>query len=93
MSVAQYGRNAKAMFDVENPECDWAALANGMGVPGTRVYTMERFVQALSAGIAGSERPVPDRGSMRSLERFEESLSWKASVEARSRCVSGRNGG
>jgi acetolactate synthase-1/2/3 large subunit len=37
------GRKALDMLDLGNPELDWVALARGMGVPGSRVETMEEF--------------------------------------------------
>ena len=54
VGVERYGRNAQAMFDVENPTLDWVALAKGMGVPGLRVDDMDAFAKALSGGVAGS---------------------------------------
>lgn len=53
VGVQDFGRNAQAMFDVENPTLDWVALAKGHGVPGTRVDDMEGFIKALSGGIEG----------------------------------------
>jgi acetolactate synthase-1/2/3 large subunit len=37
------GRKALDMLDIDRPDLDWVALARGMGVPGTRVTTMEEF--------------------------------------------------
>lgn len=37
------GRKALDMLDLDRPDLDWVALARGMGVPGTRVATMEEF--------------------------------------------------
>lgn len=49
------GRNARAMFDIEDPLLDWVALAAGHGVPGRRVDTEEAFEDALAqaASTAG----------------------------------------
>ena len=41
------GRNARAMFDIEDPLLDWVALAAGHGVPGLRVDTEEGMAEAL----------------------------------------------
>ena len=54
VGVNSYGRNAQAMFDVENPTLDWVALAKGHGVPGVRVDDMADFVKALQGGLASS---------------------------------------
>lgn len=54
VGVESYGQNAQAMFDVQNPELDWVALAKGHGVPANRCADMESFVKALSAGVQGT---------------------------------------
>jgi acetolactate synthase I/II/III large subunit len=41
------GRNARAMFDIEDPLIDWVALAAGHGVAGARADTEEAFAEAL----------------------------------------------
>lgn len=46
------GRNAKAMFDIEDPLLDWVALAEGHGVPGVRAETEEAFAEALDKAAA-----------------------------------------
>lgn len=46
------GRNARAMFDIEDPLLDWVALASGHGVPGRRVDTEEAFALALETAAA-----------------------------------------
>jgi len=46
------GRNARAMFDIEDPLLDWVALAAGHGVPGSRVDTEEGFADALKMAAA-----------------------------------------
>ncbi len=51
VGVDKVGRNAQAMFDVENPVLDWVALARGHGVPATRAEDMEAFVKAVSDGL------------------------------------------
>ncbi|HEX2654255.1 MAG TPA: acetolactate synthase large subunit [Xanthobacteraceae bacterium] len=37
------GRKALDMLDLGRPDLDWVALARGMGVPATRVETMDEF--------------------------------------------------
>lgn len=46
------GRNARAMFDIEDPLLDWVALAAGHGVPGMRVDSEEAFAKALETAAA-----------------------------------------
>ncbi len=53
VGVESVGRNAQAMFDVENPELDWVSLSRGHGVPATRTEDMETFVNALRGGLEG----------------------------------------
>lgn len=43
MGVNEVGRNAKAMFDVDGPQLDWVALAQGHGVQAVRVSDMAGF--------------------------------------------------
>ena len=42
------GRNARMMFDIEDPLLDWVALAAGHGVPAVRVDTEEALATALA---------------------------------------------
>ena len=56
LGVEHVGRNASAMFDVDNPTLDWVALAKGHGVDGARATTPEAFAAALRDGL---ERPGP----------------------------------
>ena len=46
--ASEPGRNARAMFDIEDPLLDWVAMAAGHGVPGIRVDTEEEFEAALA---------------------------------------------
>lgn len=48
----QPGRNARALFDIEDPLLDWVALAQGHGVPGCRADTEEGFAAALDTARA-----------------------------------------
>lgn len=46
------GRNARAMFDIEDPLLDWVALAQGHGVPGLRVDTEHALADAFATAAA-----------------------------------------
>jgi acetolactate synthase-1/2/3 large subunit len=46
------GPAAKALLDLSAPELDFAKIAEGMGVPSSRVHTCEEFAQALQQAIA-----------------------------------------
>ncbi|MGB8861629.1 MAG: acetolactate synthase large subunit [Ilumatobacteraceae bacterium] len=52
VGVAEAGANAKAMFDLGNPELNWVQLANGMGVEAVRVDTLAEFGAAFSSAMA-----------------------------------------
>jgi acetolactate synthase-1/2/3 large subunit len=39
------------MFEIGRPDLDWVHLAKGMGVPGTRVASLEAFAKALQEGF------------------------------------------
>jgi acetolactate synthase-1/2/3 large subunit len=51
------GRRALDMFEIGRPDLDWVHLAKGMGVPGTRVNSLDGFAKALREGFA-SEGPT-----------------------------------
>lgn len=51
MGVGQAGKNASAMFDVDDPLLDWVALAKGHGVPGARVTTPADLALELQTGL------------------------------------------
>ncbi len=46
---AQPGRVSNELFDLARPTLDWIKLADGMGVEGTRVETLEGFADAFRA--------------------------------------------
>ena len=52
LGVTQVGRNAVRMFDVEDPEIDWIAMARGHGVQARRAETTEELAEALSESFA-----------------------------------------
>jgi acetolactate synthase-1/2/3 large subunit len=51
LGVGDPGPRATDMFDIGRPDLDWTLLAKGMGVPGTRVSSLDAFVKALRAGF------------------------------------------
>jgi acetolactate synthase I/II/III large subunit len=51
------GPRAHAMLDLARPDLDFAALARGMGVPGTRATTAEEFTDQLERALA-ADGPV-----------------------------------
>ncbi|SFD05150.1 acetolactate synthase large subunit [Tropicimonas isoalkanivorans] len=56
VGVHSVGRNAERMFNVEDPQLDWVALAAGHGVAAERAHDMDSFVAAFSGAV---ERPGP----------------------------------
>jgi acetolactate synthase-1/2/3 large subunit len=40
------------MFDLGRPVIDWVKLAQGFGVPGERVETMDEFNRAFATSVA-----------------------------------------
>jgi acetolactate synthase-1/2/3 large subunit len=53
LGVGDPGERAAAMFEIGSPDLDWAHLARGMGVPGTRVMSLDAFGKALRQGLEG----------------------------------------
>ncbi len=51
LGVGDPGPCAADLFDIGRPELDWVSLAKGMGVPGTRVTTLDAFVKGLREGF------------------------------------------
>ena len=43
---------AMSLTNLSSPELNWASLADGMGVPGTRVTRAEELVAALERSLA-----------------------------------------
>jgi acetolactate synthase-1/2/3 large subunit len=57
LGVGKPGARALEMFEIGCPDLDWVHLAKGMGVPGTRVTSLDGFVEALREGFK-SEGPT-----------------------------------
>jgi acetolactate synthase I/II/III large subunit len=53
LGVGNPGARALDMFEIGRPNLDWVQLAKGMGVPGTRVSSLDEFGKALRAGMDG----------------------------------------
>jgi acetolactate synthase I/II/III large subunit len=51
LGVGSPGPRAAEMFEIGRPDLDWTLLAKGMGVPGTRVRSLDAFGKALRAGL------------------------------------------
>ena len=56
LGVGSPGPRAADMFEIGRPDLDWTLMAKGMGVPGTRVSSLDAFGKALRAGLE-SEGP------------------------------------
>ena len=52
VGIDQAGANAIRMLSFNQPPIDWVSIARGLGVPATRVETIEAFNTALAAGVA-----------------------------------------
>lgn len=57
LGVGEPGPKAMDMFEIGRPDLDWVQLAKGMGVPATRVDSLEGFAKALRGGFE-SEGPT-----------------------------------
>ncbi|MGA8763381.1 MAG: acetolactate synthase large subunit [Candidatus Sulfotelmatobacter sp.] len=53
LGVGSPGPRAADLFEIGRPDLDWVLLAKGMGVPGTRVTSLDAFGKALRAGLKG----------------------------------------
>lgn len=51
LGVGTPGPRAREMFEIGRPDLDWVELAKGMGVPATRVNSLDEFAKALRAGF------------------------------------------
>jgi acetolactate synthase I/II/III large subunit len=51
LGVGAPGPRAAELFDIGRPTLDWAQLSQGMGVPASRVTSLDAFVKALRAGF------------------------------------------
>jgi acetolactate synthase-1/2/3 large subunit len=51
IGVGAPGPRAAALFDIGRPTLDWVHLAEGMGVPASRVTTLDAFAKAVREGF------------------------------------------
>ncbi|MBV8865412.1 MAG: acetolactate synthase large subunit [Acidobacteriaceae bacterium] len=51
LGLGNPGQRALDMFELNRPELDWLHLAKGMGVPATRVTSIDVFAKALRRGF------------------------------------------
>lgn len=52
LGVGNPGERARSMFEIGKPDIDWVNLANGMGVPGRKVSSLDEFAKELRAAWA-----------------------------------------
>jgi acetolactate synthase-1/2/3 large subunit len=48
LGLGEPGATASSLFEIGRPDLDWVSLAKGMGVPGTRVDSLDAFNKALN---------------------------------------------
>jgi len=51
LGIGEPGATASSLFGIGRPDLDWVSLAKGMGVPGTRVDSLDAFNKALKHGF------------------------------------------
>jgi acetolactate synthase-1/2/3 large subunit len=51
LGIGSPGPRAQDLFEIGHPDLDWVSLAKGMGVPGTRVTSLDSFGNALREGF------------------------------------------
>jgi acetolactate synthase-1/2/3 large subunit len=51
LGIGDPGRQASNLFDIGRPDLDWVLLAKGMGVPASRVTSLDAFATALRQGL------------------------------------------
>jgi acetolactate synthase I/II/III large subunit len=51
LGVGEPGPKAKEVFEIGRPDLDWVQLAKGMGVPGSRVTSLNALGKALRDGF------------------------------------------
>jgi acetolactate synthase I/II/III large subunit len=51
LGVGNPGPRASSMFEIGRPDLNWVELAKGMGVPATRVNSLDLFAKALRDGF------------------------------------------
>jgi acetolactate synthase-1/2/3 large subunit len=51
LGIGEPGATASSLFGIGHPDLDWVSLAKGMGIPGTRVDSLDAFNKALKRGF------------------------------------------
>ncbi|MGB2634752.1 MAG: acetolactate synthase large subunit, partial [Candidatus Acidiferrum sp.] len=51
LGAGEPGEIASSLFSIGRPDLDWVTLAKGMGIPGTRVHSLEEFASRLQQGL------------------------------------------
>jgi acetolactate synthase-1/2/3 large subunit len=51
LGIGNPGVRAAAMFEIGRPDLEWTLLAQGMGVPGKQVTSLDAFGKALREGF------------------------------------------
>ena len=51
IGLGEPGPTASSLFDLTNPDLTWVALAESMGVQGSRAATAEEFVEQFADGL------------------------------------------
>ena len=51
LGVGAPGPRAAELFDIGRPTLNWVHLAKGMGVPASRVTTLDAFAKAMRDGL------------------------------------------
>jgi acetolactate synthase-1/2/3 large subunit len=51
LGVGSPGPRALSLFEIGRPDLDWVAMAKSMGVPGSRVDSLDAFIKALREGL------------------------------------------
>jgi acetolactate synthase-1/2/3 large subunit len=52
LAVGSPGARARDMFEIGRPDLDWVHLAKGMGVPGSRISSLDEFAQTMRASLS-----------------------------------------
>ena len=62
LGVGTPGPRALDLFEIGRPDLDWALMAKGMGVPGTRVTSLDAFAKALGEGFESAGPTLIEAG-------------------------------
>jgi acetolactate synthase-1/2/3 large subunit len=57
LGIGEPGPRARTLFEIDRPDLNWVSIAKGMGVPATRVHSLDELVRELSRGYS-SEGPT-----------------------------------